>query len=284
MESDAIKSFVKKSNGEIRKVKKMLKPYMPLIMRALIVATFIEDGIRVLFDMKSQILFLKEEYYLPSFISGILLLVTTIASLIASGAILSRKPVLEKYGSYFLIGFIFYQQILYGRHSPIGSGNLGFLMRNLCLAGSLLMIVVQGRISDGVSALPGIPDPGDKNSVVIYLQLASRLMIVLLSLEFLTTLGPIGTLIALPIILAVLAGYRVEISGTLLVIMYFLHNILNSAFWQIRSDSARASFDREVKRYEFVQTLSIMGGLMMLITLGPGSLSVDEQIGRRKNF
>mmetsp|Transcript_19091 Transcript_19091/g.33015 ORF Transcript_19091/g.33015 Transcript_19091/m.33015 type:complete len:286 (+) Transcript_19091:258-1115(+) len=284
IDSEAIKGHLKTAGKHWKKVEKVVRPYLPLIIRLLIVATFLEDGIRVMFELSPQIDFLNYEYKFPRIIAGFLIFTTTLLSLAGAVGILSQKPMLERYGSYVLIGFVFYQQILYGRHSPIGSGNLGFLMRNLCLAGSLLMLVVQQRMSEGHSALPGIPDPGDKNTIVNYIQLAARLLLVLLSLEFLTTMGPIGTLITLPVLVAVLIGYKTNIFGVVLLVLYFLHNVLNSAFWTIKTDTHRGAFDREVKRYEFVQTLSIMGGLLLLISSGPGSISMDEKLGRRKNF
>lgn len=136
----------------------------------------------------------------------------------------------------------------------------------------------------GRSALPGLPDPGDKATMMSYIQLASRILMVLLSLEFLTSLGAVGTVIAIPVILAVLVGYQMPWSGVALLLVYFLHNILNSAFWSIdASGSFYRQYRREVLKYEFVQTISIMGGLLLLVSSGPGLLSVDERM-RRKNF
>uniref|UniRef100_A0A7S0XID0 Surfeit locus protein 4 n=1 Tax=Erythrolobus madagascarensis TaxID=708628 RepID=A0A7S0XID0_9RHOD len=284
MESESVKNAVKEVNSQVKKAKKIFKPYLPLITRVLIVATFVEDGIRCFYEFGGQVDFLKHQYGIPKAICGILIVITTIMSLLGAALILTQKPQLEKFGCYALISFVLYQQAMYGRHSPIGSGNFGFLMRNLCLAGTLLMLLVQGRMSQGHTALPGIPDPGDKTTTVTYIQLAARALIVLLSLEFLSTLGPIGTLTTIPVLLAVLAGYKSQISGSLLLLIYFLHNVINSAFWSVRTDSYRGEFDREVKRYEFVQTISIMGGLLLLVASGPGALSLDEKFDRRKNF
>ncbi|KAA8491920.1 Surfeit locus protein 4 [Porphyridium purpureum] len=284
LQNEAVKKRVKQVNDYVKRVRKVTKPYLPMITRVLIIATFVEDGIRVLLDIKPQANFLTYQYSLPFALSVMLIASTTLVSLAASAAICSRKPKLELYGCYAQLGYVFYQQVLYGRHSPIGSGNFGFLMRNLCLAGTLLMLIVQNRLSEGHTALPGIPDPGDKSTTMTYIQLGARALLVLLSLEFLSNAGAFATLVTIPVLLAVLLGFQTQISGTVLLIMYFLHNVSNSAFWAIKSDSQRNSFDREVKRYEFVQTLSIMGGLMLLISTGPGQLSVDSKMGRQKNF
>eukprot|EP00180_Rhodochaete_pulchella_P001242 Plantae.Rhodophyta-Rhodochaete_pulchella.ctg2059.p2 GENE.Plantae.Rhodophyta-Rhodochaete_pulchella.ctg2059~~Plantae.Rhodophyta-Rhodochaete_pulchella.ctg2059.p2 ORF type:complete len:136 (+),score=17.95 Plantae.Rhodophyta-Rhodochaete_pulchella.ctg2059:487-894(+) len=135
-------------------------------------------------------------------------------------------------------------------------------------------------MKEGKSALPGLPDSGDQSMVVELCRLAGRVFVVLLSLEFLTTLGPIGSLFTLPVVVAVLIGYQTSISGAALLIIYLIHNVINSQFWYASLDS----FERQVKQFEFVQTLSIMGGLLLLASSGSGSFSVDERINKRKNF
>ena len=157
-------------------------------------------------------------------------------------------------------------------------------MRNLCRAGSLLLLSAQARMREGKSALPGLLDTGDQSTVVEYCRLAGRVLIVLLSLEFLTTLGPVGTILTLPVILAVLVGYQSGISGALLLGFYFVHNMINSPFWFVDSSTPYGSFEKEVKRFEFVQTLSIMGGLLLFVSSGSGTLSVDDRLNKRKNF
>lgn len=247
----SLPKVVRQNLSTLRKFRKQVSPYLPLACRILLISTFLEDGIRVLFELNHQVDFLHHEYYIPSFIAAFMLLTNIIISFIAIAIILAGKRfargMYENLAAYALIGCVVYQQVLYGRHSPIGSGNVGFLVRNLCLSGSLLLITCQSRIAQGRSALPlGLLDgQADKQTTVAYLQLASRIMLVLLGLEFITTLGVLGTIMAIPVIVAVLIGYRLEISGIVLFGFYLVHNIINSAFW-----SVKGAYISQIMQYE----------------------------------
>lgn len=102
-------------------------------------------------------------------------------------------------------------------------------------------------MASGRSALPmGLLDgQTDKKTTVSYLQLASRILLVLLAIEFSFTLGTVGTVLTLPVILAVLVGYQLEISGGILLILYLAHNIIQSAFW-----SVSGSYVSQIMQYE----------------------------------
>lgn len=236
-----------------RRVRKAATPYLPILCRVLLVSTFIEDGIRILFEMPNQVDFLRHEYSIPRFFATLMLFSNIIVSFIAVAFILARKKIArgqyENHAAYALIGCVLYQQVLYGRHSPIGSGNLGFFVRNLCLSGSLMLITCQSRMASGRSALPmGLLDgQTDKQTTVSYLQLISRILLVLLALEFIVTLGVVGTILTVPIVLSVLVGFQLEISGAILLVLYFLHNVLNSAFW-----SVSGSYISQIMQYEYV--------------------------------
>lgn len=266
-----------------RKLKKEAAPYLPTLVRVLLIATFVEDGVRVLFELPHQVDFLRLQYYMPSFVATFLLVGNVLVSFLGCGLVVAQKKIArgayETHGSYLLLACVLYQQVMYGRHSPIGSGNWGFLVRNLCLAGSLLLISCQVRLAAGQSALPmGLLDgqSSNKKQTVAYMQAGSRLLLVLLAMEFVATLGWTGTILTMPVILAVLVGFHLEISGFLLLSLYFVHNVLNSSFW-----SVNGTYMREIMRYEFVQTISIMAGLILMISVGPGAISVDEIRGRK---
>lgn len=232
---------------------KRLSPWFPFVVRLLLVSTFLEDGIRVLLELPHQIAFLRSEYYIPSFIAALMLLTNIIVSFVAVAVILARKRFLrgkhESNAAYVLIGCVLYQQVLYGRHSPIASGNIGFLVRNLCLSGAILLVSAQARMAAGRSAFPlGILDSGrtDKKTTVSYMQLASRVLLVLLGMEFVVTLGSWGTLLTVPVILAVLVGYKLEISGSILLLLYFYHNVSGSAFWR----ASHSVYMSQIMQYE----------------------------------
>lgn len=241
VDMSSLPKSVRQNISALRKFRRTVSPYFPLACRVLLVSTFLEDGIRVLFEMTHQIDFLHHEFYIPALIAAFMLLTYILISFIGVFFILARKRVArgsyENLAAYALIACVVYQQLLYGRHSPIGSGNLGFFVRNICLSGSLLLVTCQTRIAQGRSALPmGLLDgQTDKKTTLSYLQLASRFMLVLLGLEFVVTLGTFGTILALPVILAVLVGFKLEISGLVLFCFYLVHNIINSAFWSVQT-------------------------------------------------
>ena len=105
----------------------------------------------------------------------------------------------------------------------------------------------QSRIASGRSALPmGLLDgQTDKNSAVAYMQLASRIMLVMLGVEVITMMKALGIIVGVPAIIAVLVGYQLEISGGILLIVYFLHNVTNSAFWTVHG-----TYVAQIMQYE----------------------------------
>eukprot|EP00171_Calliarthron_tuberculosum_P018387 IDg18387t1 len=138
METDKLNKNLRDAVVQANRVGKRLSPYFPTAVRVLLVSTFVEDGLRVLLELPHQISFLRNEYSLPSFIAAIMLLSNILISFAAVYVILMRRRFLrgrhESTAAYVLIGCVLYQQLIYGRHSPIASGNLGFLVRNLCLS------------------------------------------------------------------------------------------------------------------------------------------------------
>eukprot|EP00871_Galdieria_phlegrea_P000359 jgi/Galph1/1323/GphlegSOOS_G6014.1 len=253
--------------------KRAVKKTLPMITRLFLVATFLEDALRGILQRDLQVQFLHMVYHLPFFIAGLFLFVSITFAISTSVSILCRWH--EDRAALLLVGYIIVQQLVYGNYAPLTHGKWGFLVRNLCLCGSLLIVVANSRLRKGCGLLPGFGGVKQTSKFPEYVQLISRCFMALLSLEFLSTMGWFGTIVSLPVIVAVLVGWKTQVCSLLLLTFYAIHNVLQSAFWFLMDTSM--TLERDVKLFEFVQTVSIMGGLLLLSSSGPSALSFDER-------
>lgn len=275
--------FVREASLAFNRGKRALRPYFPTITRVLLVSAFIEDAFRTLMEYKSQLLFFQRELYIGTYLALLLIGVSTSATFIGAAMVFFKRC--EKQGARLLLFAVIYQQMIYGRHSPITSGNLGFLVRNLCLVGTLLLMMSNNRVADGLPALPGLMMHGSSSSESHRdtVALVTRILIVLLCGEMFDLIGWMWALVIVPIAFAVLIGYKTDVMGLLLMGFYSVATLSSKQFWFIDTSAhVYAGFERDVMRFEFLQTISIMSGLVMLIMTGPGQLSLDSKLNQRK--
>lgn len=148
-----------------------------------------------------------------------------------------------------------------------------FLLRNLSLAGGLLLLLVENK-PDAKSLFAGLPTLGD-NKPKNYMQFVGRILLVVMFLTLLRLdysffhlfINFFGT--ALMILVAV--GYKTKLSAFTLVCLLSSLNVLSNPFWMIDSDKPLHDF----LKYDFFQTLSVIGGLLFIVALGPGGVSLD---------
>ena len=79
------------------------------------------------------------------------------------------------------------------------------------------------------------------------------------------------------LLVMVVSGFRTRLSALLLVVVVLGANVVWNNFWMLDPNHP----ERDLFQYYFFQTVSIVGGLMLLVSVGPGDLSVDE---RKKEY
>jgi uncharacterized membrane protein YphA (DoxX/SURF4 family) len=148
------------------------------------------------------------------------------------------------------------------------------LLRNLSLAGGLMLLLVESK-PDAKSLFAGVPTLGD-NKPKNYMQFAGRLLLIVMFLTIIRMdfhpihmcINILGTIL----IVLVAIGYKTKLSAFTLVIMLSILNMVANPFWTIDSDKPLHDF----LKYDFFQTMSVIGGLLFIVALGPGGVSLDE--------
>ena len=123
------------------------------------------------------------------------------------------------------------------------------------------------------AGVPTMQNNAPKN----YMQLTGRLLLVIMFLTIvrleLTFTSTIQNLIGGVCILFVAIGFKTKLSALFLVIFLSVANVYANAFWMVRDHRALHDF----LKYDFFQTMSVIGGLLFVVALGPGGVSVDAR-------
>ncbi|WRT64747.1 uncharacterized protein IL334_001681 [Kwoniella shivajii] len=264
-----VQAYSSKIEDLIEAYTQPIRPYVPAMARFLIVVTFLEDAIRILTQWSDQLWYLQKHRKFPWGLSHLFLLINVFAMLAGStGVIAKRYP---DYSVFCLLGVVVAQGLGYGLLF-----DLSFFLRNLSVIGGLLM-VLSDSLQNKKKLFAGIPSLSETDRRK-YFQLAGRILLIFLFMGFIfqgswSFARVLVSVVGLGACVMVAVGFKAKWSATFLVVLLSVFNVFINNWWSVHS----AHPQRDFLKYDFFQTLSIVGGLLLLVNIGPGGFSVDEK-------
>ncbi|KAJ3343901.1 hypothetical protein HDU93_005184 [Gonapodya sp. JEL0774] len=252
-----------------------MKPYLPAIARFLLVVTFLEDSVRISWQWTDQRQYLERHRGFYWGFSHLFLAVNVLTMVSCSVlAVLKRRTELAVGG---LFAVIITQSIGYGL---ILDAN--FFFRNLSVAGGLLMLLADSwNTRKNKSILSSIPfaDNLSDTDRTKYIMLSGRLLLVFLFLSFVfggkewSVMRAVVSVVGLIGVVLVVVGFKTKWSAWFLITVLSISNVFLNNWWSLHAHHPQ----RDFLQYDFFQTLSIVGGFLLLVQMGPGGLSMDEK-------
>jgi len=140
------------------------------------------------------------------------------------------------------------------------------------------MLLLAESKREARSLFVGVPTMENvQNNPKNLMQLSGRIMLVLMFLSLLKfswkPVDLVKNIIGTALMSCIAVGFRTKVNSVVLVIWLFILNLSMHDFWRHRTGSIMYDY----KKFDFFQTMSVMGGLMMLISIGPGGVSLDER-------
>lgn len=277
-----LKSISSKIEAVIESISKPLKPHLPRFGRFLLVSTFFEDALRITSQWNDQLEYLVDEQRYSRTFGLSFLSFNIIVMIICSVLVIIKRWSWVSFPG--LISVMIGQGIIYDLFTDIT-----FLCLNTSLLGGLLLGLSDTlEVPSQVRSFAGLPlessDRDPQSSKRTYLQLMGRILLIgffvgQTILTWLRLSDEVTILTIWPAALAIIAcllvvvGFKARGSALFLVLISATINVMSNNWWSKPKDHP----ERDFRKYDFFQVLSIVGGLILLINQGPGGISVDEK-------
>ncbi|KAI7894521.1 SURF4 family-domain-containing protein [Mucor mucedo] len=266
---EQMEAFSTKAEDILDSFGQPLKPYIPAMSRFLIIATFLEDSLRIIMQWSDQLTFMQQSRHFPTGLSHLFLGLNVIVMLGASFFIVVKKH--QAYAIYGLMGVIVAQAFGYGLIF-----DMSFFLRNLSVMGGLMMVLSETMVKrkQMFAALPQMSESNRR----MYLQLAGRILLIFLFIGSAfhgdwSIMRVAVSVCGLAACIMVAVGFKAKWSAMFLVLFLSVLNVFVNNFWSVQ----HSYYKRDFLRYDFFQSLSTVGGFLLLVSTGPGGLSYDEK-------
>lgn len=254
---------------QISKISAPVKPLLPGIARFLLVVTFFEDSLRIVSQWDDQVYYLSQHQGFIWGLAPVFLALNVIFMLVCSTLAIAKKK--SEFAIAGLTAVVVSQWIGYGMMF-----DLSFSIRNLSIFGGLLMLLADSYSSSRKNLFAGLPTLNQRDKST-YLQLAGRILLVLLFLSFVfsgeySILRTVVSVIGLIACVMIVIGLKAKYTAWFLIAILSISNVVLNNWWTLHHEHP----NRDFKKYDFFQTLSICGGFLLLANMGAGGISIDE--------
>ncbi|BFF90050.1 surfeit locus protein 4 homolog [Drosophila madeirensis] len=244
---------------------------LPTVARLCLVATFFEDALRMWCQWGDQIYFLQLHLNFSWGVAFLSCQVNLLGQLVGCGLVLFR--VWTNVAVTLLVGLVLFQLHVYS--VPL---QLEQLLRNFSLLGGLLLLLVEANEAASCcriyGARAGLPLLEERRRSQHLMQLTGRILLALMYLTVLQQYFGLAAVVlnsfGLLLMTLILLGYRTRPAALLLAIILSIWNMSVNAWWFAEG------LERDFLKYNCFHTLSVVGGLLMVVVLGPGEVSLEQ--------
>ena len=152
-----------------------------------------------------------------------------------------------------------------------------FPFRNLSLIGAVTMLLAESQPTSRELLNTQLPSFGKEDIRRTLSQFLGR---ILLALMFMTLLRfefsygrIIETVVGSVLLVLIVVGYKTKEVSLLLGLWLYVLNFYLNSWWTLPAESVD---EAETMKFDFFQTLSVVGGFFLVVSVGPGSISLDE--------
>ena len=261
------------------------------LAKFLIVATFLEDAVRVVLTFGAQQQSMKIAGWEPAVLQYALPVLSIFVQF--GGSLLVLLPEYAVNGCYTLIGWCVFHPLMYQMQT-----NVEFMLETTTIIGGLLVLLSHEQLSAKASTTTKSSEaPKDTAN---RLQMIGRVLITAIfifhafnkihgyakKIDVAVQALLVAALLGMSALVVV--GMKSRWCALLLALMMFCSAFYMHPFWAKKqgvddpdhidaSTIAEALADRQ--RYFFFQAMSTVGALLLLVVHGPGNFSVDEPEG-----